>query len=74
MMDKNVADMRRKALDEQMAAEKEMITSRYERQIEAMKNRMSQELMSVDQRFEKQVTQLERATRVADNLASKSVH
>lgn len=73
-MDKNVADMRRKALDEQMAAEKERITSRYERQIEAMKNRMSQELMSVDQRFEKQVTQLERATRVADNLASKSVH
>ena len=74
MMDKNVADMRRKALDEQMAAEKERITSRYERQIEAMKNRMSQELMSVDQRFEKQVTQLERATRVADSLASKSVH
>ena len=73
-MDKNVADMRREALDEQMAAEKERITSRYERQIEAMKNRMSQELMSVDQRFEKQVTQLERATRVADNLASKSVH
>lgn len=73
-MDKNVADMRRKALDEQMAAEKERITSRYERQIEAMKNRMSQELMSVDQRFEKQVTQLERATRVADSLPSKSVH
>jgi len=73
-MDKNVADMRRKALDEQMTAEKERITSRYERQIEAMKNRMSRELASVDQRFENQAAQLERATRVAGNVVSKSVH
>ena len=73
-MDKNVVDMRRKALNEQMTAEKERITSRYELQIKAMKNRMSRELASVDQRFENQVAQLERATRVADSLASKSVH
>ena len=73
-MNENVADMRLKALDEQMVAEKERITSRYERQIESMKARMSQELASVDQRFEKQVAQLERAARVASNLVSKSVH
>jgi hypothetical protein len=73
MSDKAV-EQRHKALSEQIEAEKARITSRYDRQFEAMKSRMSQELASVDQRFEKQVTQLERAKRIVGNLGSKSVN
>lgn len=73
-MSDNAADERRKALNEQIEAEKSRIKARYQRQIEAMQGRMAQELEAVDKRFDSRVAQLERATRVAGNLASKSVH
>jgi len=73
MSDKSV-DERRKALNEQIEAEKGRIKARYQRQTEAMQERMAQELEAVDKRFDTRVTQLERAARVAGNLASKSVH